>query len=156
MKDPQGENQRGKVAANTECGFTLMETAIALLVMMVAALGISSLFMYSIQNNVGGNERALAMAVAQQQLEQFRSVSFDDATLAEGTLTLPTVRSGDRDYSVVRRITLETNANGSGKNLKRIAISVTPSVDGPNWIRTSVNLVSYRSTLVTGAFAVPE
>lgn len=156
MKDHQGKNQCGKAAINAERGFTLMETAIALLVMMIAALGISSLFVYSMQNNVGGNERALAMAVAQQQLEQIRSVSFDDATLAVGTTTLPTVRSGDRDYTVVKRITEETNANESGKRLKRIAISVTPSAGGPNWVRTPVNLVSYRSTLATGAFVVPE
>lgn len=145
-----------KASTNVEGGFTLMETAIALLVMMVAGLGICSLFVYSTQNNMGGNERALAMAVAQQQLEQIRSVSFDDVTLAVGTTTLPTVRSSERDYSVVRRVTQETNANGSGKRLKRIAISVTPSAGGPNWIRLPVVLVTYRSTLATGAFAVPE
>ena len=156
MKDPQSENRRGNAATNTERGFTLMETSIALLVMMVAALGISSLFVYSMQNNVGGNERALAMAVAQQQLEQLRSVSFDDATLAVATTTLPTVRTGERNYTVVRRITEETNANGSGKLLKRISIGVTPEAGGPGWVRRPVILVSYRSTLATGAFAVPE
>ncbi len=156
MKEFQDKNQVGKAGTNVECGFTLMETSIALLVLMIAALGISSLFVYSMRNNVGGNERALAMAVGQQQLEQLRSVSFDDATLGVGTTTLPTVRNGERNYSVVRRITEETNANGSGKRLKRIAISVTPSAGGANWIRLPVNLVTYRSTLATGGFAVPE
>jgi Tfp pilus assembly protein PilV len=156
MKAYQDKNQVEKAGTNVEGGFTLMETAIALLVMMVAALGISSLFIYSMQNNVGGNERALAMAVAQQQLEQLRSVSFDDATLAVETKTLPTVRSGEREYTVVRRVTEETNADGSAKRLKRIAISVTPSTGGANWIRLPVVLVTYRSTLVTGAFAVRE
>lgn len=156
MKAYSQKIQVSKASPSAERGFTLMETAIALLVMMVAALGISSLFVYSMRNNVGGNERALAMAVAQQQLEQLRSVSFDDATLAVGTTTLPTVRSGERDYSVVRRVTEETNADGSGKRLKRISISVTPSAAGANWIRLPVVLVTYRSTLATGVFAVPE
>lgn len=156
MKDYQGHNRVMKAATDTESGFTLMETAIALLVLMIAGLGIASLFMFSMRNNVGGNERALAMAVAQQQLEQLRSVNFDDATLAVGTPDPFTVRSGERDYRVVRRITEETNANGTGKRLKRIAISVTPSATGANWTSLPVVLVTYRSTLAAGAFAVPE
>ena len=52
--------------------------------MLVGALAVSSLFVFSTQNNVGGGERALAMAVAQQQLEQIRSVSFEDSTLTAG------------------------------------------------------------------------
>lgn len=156
MKDYQGHNRVMKAAMDTESGFTLMETAIALLVLMIAGLGIASLFMFSMRNNVGGSDRALAMAVAQQQLEQLRSVSFDDATLAVGTPDPYTVRSGERDYRVVRRITEETNANGTGKRLKRIAISVTPSATGANWTSLPVVLVTYRSTLAAGAFAVPE
>ena len=87
-----------------ERGFTLIETSIAMVVMMVAGLAVSSLFVFSMQNNVGGNERALAMAVAQQQLEQLRSVTFADATLNVGT-TNSTVTSGGHDYAVVKTIT---------------------------------------------------
>jgi Tfp pilus assembly protein PilV len=139
-----------------ERGFTLIETSIALLVMMVAALAMSSLFVYSMQNNVGGNERALAMAVAQQQLEQIRSVNFNDPTLAVGTTTLPTVRSGERNYTVVRRVVDETNPDGTSKSLRRITISVTPESGGPNWVRTPVILVSQRSTLASGNYAAPD
>src|SRR5215510_15125474 len=83
----------------TQRGFTLIETSIAMLVMMVAALACSSLFVFSMQNNVGGAERALAMAVAQQQLEKVRIVNFDDASLTVGN-TNTTVRTGERNYSV--------------------------------------------------------
>jgi Tfp pilus assembly protein PilV len=155
MKAFPHKPQVRKARTNSDHGFTLMETSIALLVLMVASLGIASLFVFSMQNNAGGNERALAMAVAQQQLEQLRSVSFDDATLAVGTTNLPTVRSAERDYTVVRRVTEETNADGSGKRLKRIAISVTPSA-GATWIRLPVVLVTYRSSIATGAFIVPN
>src|SRR5215213_5522412 len=87
--------------ANGENGFTLLETSIALVVMMVAALACSSLFVFSIQNNVGGSERALSMAVAQQQLEQLRSVDYEDSTLNDLTTDL-TVNSGGRTYNVQR------------------------------------------------------
>lgn len=138
------ENQRG---------FTLIETTISLLVMMVGSLAISSLFLFSAQNNVGGGERALAMAVAQQQLEQIRSVTFEDASLTDGTTT-STVRNGERNYTVQKVVATETNANGSARQLKTITITVTPQTAGPDWMRTPVVLVSKRSTLAAGGFAV--
>ena len=134
-------------------GFTLMETSIAMVVMMVGALGIASLFCFSTQNNVGGSERAIAMAVAQQQLEQLRSVSYEDTTLNVGTTT-STVRSAEQNYTVERTIAQETNANGSNKQLKKITIRVSPQVGGPAWLNTTVVLVSLRSTLATGPYAV--
>src|SRR5688572_4903337 len=86
-----------------ERGFTLVETCISMVVMMIAGLAISSLFVFSLQNNVGGGDRVLAMAVAQQQLEQLRSVAYDDTTLTVGTTT-STVTSGGRDTAVAKRL----------------------------------------------------
>src|SRR6185295_5577440 len=131
--------------ASGEGGFTLLETSIAMVVMMVGALACSSLFVFSIQNNVGGSERALSMAVAQQQLEQIRSVKYTDATLNTGTFNF-TVNTGGRTYSVQRVVASETNADNTAKQLKRITITVTPQAAGPNWTRTPVVLTSYRST----------
>jgi Tfp pilus assembly protein PilV len=121
---------------------------------MIAGLAVSSLFVFSLQNNVGGNERALAMAVAQQQLERLRSVTFEDASMTVGTTTT-TVTSSNHDYTVVKTITNETNPNTSNKNLRKITITVTPQ-DGSrgNWTRSAVTLVSLRSTLASGNFAV--
>jgi Tfp pilus assembly protein PilV len=141
--------------AKGQRGFTLVETTIASVVMMVGALAVSSLFVFSTQNNVGGGERALAMAVAQQQLEQIRSVNYEDTTLTAGT-TISTVRNGARDYTVQRVVADETNADNSAKNLKRITITVTPITAGANWLRSPVVLTTYRSTLAAGSFAVSE
>ena len=141
--------------ANGEGGFTLIETSIAMVVMMVAALACSSLFVFSIQNNVGGSERALSMAVAQQQLEQLRSVNYDDSTLNTGTTSF-SVATGGRTYSVQRVVASETNSDNTAKELKRITITVTPQEAGPNWTRTPVVLVSYRSTLATGSYKVSD
>src|SRR5215217_3984451 len=102
MKTKNTKNEK----AEGQRGFTLVETTIASLVMMVGALACSSLFVFSIQNNVGGGERALAMAVAQQQLEQIRSVSYEDTTLDIGT-TDATIRTGERNYTVQRTIANE-------------------------------------------------
>jgi len=151
-------NRRNKPARNQkraegERGFTLIETSISMVVMMIAGLAVSSLFVFSLQNNVGGGERALAMAVAQQQLEQLRSVTYEDATMSVGT-TNSTVRNGERGYTVDKTITAETNDDGSSKELKRITIVVTPTDGAPIWTRSSVTLVSLRSSLASGSYAV--
>ena len=142
-------------AANGEAGFTLLETSIAMVVMMVGALASTSLFVYSVQNNVGGSERALSMAVAQQQLEQIRSVSFEDTTLTAGTSDF-TVTTGGRTYNVQRVVADQNNSDNTPKNLKRITITVTPGGGNPNWTRTPVVLVSYRSTLAKGSYTVTD
>jgi prepilin-type N-terminal cleavage/methylation domain-containing protein len=152
MKTHTPKNKR----ADGQRGFTLIETSIAMVVMMVGALACSSLFVFSLQNNVGGSERVLAMAVAQQQLEQIRSVTFEDATLTVGTTT-STVTTGDRNYTVERIVADESNpADNSAKQLRRITIRVTPQSGGPNWTRTPVVLVSLRSTLASGSYLVSE
>ena len=152
IKAPKNKNNAGQ---EDQRGFTLIETTISMLVMMVGALAMSSLFVFSTQNNVGGGERALAMAVAQQQLEQIRSVSFEDASLTAQTIT-STARNGGRNYTVAKTVTDETNSDGGSKQLKRITITVTPQTAGPSWMRTPVVLVSYRSTLASGSYAVTE
>src|SRR6185295_10246963 len=129
--------------ANGQGGFTLIETSIAMVVMMVGALACASLFVFSVNNNVGGTERALSMAVAQQQLEQIRSVTYEDSTLNAGTSNL-NVTTGGRTYNVQRVVADDLNTDNSAKNLKRITITVTPQAAGPNWTRTPVVLVSYR------------
>ena len=149
MKTPRRKNQ----PPNSESGFSLLETTIALFVMLVGALACSSLFVFSLQNNIGGSERALAMAVAQQQLEKIRSVTYEDTTLNPGTTTA-TVRSGERNYTVNCVVANETNLNGSAKQLKRITITVTPQTAGASWMRTPVVLVSERSTLANGSYLV--
>ena len=139
--------------ANGESGFTLIETSIAMVVMMVAALACSSLFVFSINNNVGGSERALSMAVAQQQLEQIRSVTFEDSTLNAGTTNV-SVTTGGRTYNVRRVVVDNLNSDNSAKNLKTITITVTPQAAGPNWTRTPVVLVTGRSTINSGSYLV--
>ena len=150
---PQTPKQK---STSGERGFTLIETTIASLVMLVGALACSSLFVFSVQNNVGGGERALAMTVAQQQLEQIRSVTYEDPTLDVGTTT-STVTSGERNYTVQRTVASETNSDATAKQLKRITVTVTPQVGtGPTWTRTSVVLVTFRSTLTSGNYAVSQ
>ncbi len=127
-------------------GFTILETAIALVVMMVAALGAVSIFAYSIENNASAKDRELAMGVAQQQMEQLRNAAFTDAMLtatdAEGRTI--EVTSADRRYTVVTRIA-DSDFVGGQPTLKTIRIRVTPV-----GTLASVVLVTHRATTVIG------
>jgi type II secretory pathway pseudopilin PulG len=72
-------------------GFTLIETAIAMVVMMVVGLGATSLFFYAVRSNSGSEGRSQALAIAQQRLEDLRTVAFNDPQLAIGQTTTTVV-----------------------------------------------------------------
>jgi Tfp pilus assembly protein PilV len=151
------QQQSGKPRAKrADTGFTLIETTIAMMVMMVAALSAAALFLYAITNNTGGSERAMAMAVAQQQIEQIRSVRYDDATLAPGTTNLPDATMAGRRYGVTRTVTVQSNpSDNTSKFLKIITITVTPHNETRQWIRSPVSLTTHRSATTQGKYAIP-
>ena len=65
---------------STQRGFTLLEAAIALVVLMIIGLGIASLFTYAIQANGRADDRELAMAIAQKRMEWLRTIPFNTQT----------------------------------------------------------------------------
>ena len=133
-----------------QAGFTLIETSIAMVVMMVAALGVASLFAYSISYNSGGQDRAIAVTVAQQQIEQLRSVPFTDPLLNVGgpTVLTPIVSNG-RTYQVTKTVTGSNNNAAGTPTLKTITIRVDPRSTG--WAGFPVIIRTMRSTTSTGA-----
>jgi prepilin-type N-terminal cleavage/methylation domain-containing protein len=72
-------------------GFTLIETTVAMLVMLVVGLSATSLFLYSVRYNSGASQRSVAMAVAQQRLELLRGANYGDAGLSFGVHPVQTV-----------------------------------------------------------------
>lgn len=133
-----------------ERGFSLVETSIALVILMIAGLGVASLFTYSIQYNAGGNDRALAISIAQQQIEQFRSVPFTDPLLAVSAATVlsPDTVSNGRIYRVTKTVTGSNNNVGGTPTLKTITIRVAPL--SPGWAGLPVVLRTARSSSTTG------
>ncbi|MEO8434856.1 MAG: prepilin-type N-terminal cleavage/methylation domain-containing protein [Pyrinomonadaceae bacterium] len=134
-----------------QAGFTLIETTIAMVIMMVAALGVASLFTYSIRYNSGGNDRAIAVSVAQQQIEQLRSVPFNDALLnvSAATVLSPNTVSNGRTYQVTKTVTGSNNNASGNPTLKTITIRVDPRSTG--WAGFPVIVRTMRSATTTGA-----
>jgi type II secretory pathway pseudopilin PulG len=145
-----------------EQGFTLIETSIALVVMMIVGLGAASLFFFAVNYNTGANDRQLAMGVAQQRMEWLRNIAFDSSTrstaYASGGLAdtgaggvVETFTNGGRSYRVVTIIT-DLNSDPSGNpTLKKITIRVTPMGDGADL--GSVTLTTLRATAVKGSYS---
>ncbi len=131
-----------------QTGFTLLETAVAMVVMMIGGLGIAAVFSYAVKNNNGSRDRAIAIAVAQQEVERLRSLPFHDAALAATpTLVTPvTVTNGGRSFAM-RTIILNTTPT-----LKRVQIRVTPLGNPDAWAGGTVQITMERAAFTLGAY----
>src|SRR3954469_22944591 len=92
-QQPKGSNMNKP----NEQGFTLLETSIALVVMMIVTLATASLFVYAVNYNSGTGDRSAALAIAQQRLERLRRTPYTDALLTAGATTETFVNAG-RSY----------------------------------------------------------
>lgn len=160
--------RKDRQAARGQAGFTLLEAAIALVVLMVIGLGIASLFTYSISANVRADDRELAMAIAQKRMEWIRTIpfttqtrdvpfSFPDgglqATAVEGFTE--TVTNAGRSYivnTVIQDLSFVPagNHDAGAPTVKRIQMSVTPA--GAATAFETVTITTQRSTQVTGNY----
>ena len=130
-----------------ERGFTLIETASALLVMMIGGLGICAVFTYAIKNNTGSRDRAAALAVAQQEMEHFRNLTFLDPGLTATAAATKTVTSAGRTYTV------RTTIADTTTSMKTVTIQVTPLLSSDPWALGTVEISVRRSAFSLGAFA---
>ncbi len=139
-----------------EAGFSILETCIALVLMCISALGAASLFYFAIQNTVSAGDRDLAMAVAQQKMEQLRNLDFADAglTAVAGTTPVTITRAG-RQYQLYTTI-VDSNVVNGAATTKTMTVRAVPVSDTSSWSRTissyfgAVVLVDQRSALSLG------
>ena len=149
-------------------GFTLLEAAISLVVLMVIGLGIASLFTYAVSANVRADDRELAMAVAQQRMEWLRTIPFTTQTRGvafsypDGGLqataeesVMETITSAGRSYTVVTVIedlsfVPEGDPDEGAPTVKRMEVSVTPAGAGTAF--ETVTITTQRSTQVVGVY----
>jgi Tfp pilus assembly protein PilV len=132
---------------HAQLGFTLLETSIALVVLMVAALASSAVFAYAINYNAGASDRTASIAVAQAYMERLRKVSFANLT---SSTTPDTVTSVGRTYSVSTTVCSTAGCGGSS-TLKVITVAVTPPSSQAVWTNSAVTVVCTRSAPTTGA-----
>ena len=149
-------------------GFTVLEAAVALVILMIIGLGIASVFTYSIQANGRADDRELAMTIAQKRMEWLRTIPFTTQTRSVAysfpngglapTATAgvsETVTSAGRSYTVNTIIT-DLNFVPAGQpdegacTRKRIQVSVTPASATTNF--ETVRVSTQRTTQVVGSY----
>ncbi len=159
---------RNRAARRAERGFTLAETTVAMLVMMIASVSVISLFTYAIKVNAGARDRQLAMAVAQKRLEWLRAIPFNNTTrglayrfpdaanptsgglgATPATGVTETTTNAGRTYTVTTTIRNDGGVTDANSTVKTITIQVTPV--GADAALGSVTLVTQRSTLLMGS-----
>lgn len=129
-----------------ENGFSLIETTIAMLLMLIVALGSASLFSFSIYNNSGGSDRAVSLALAQQAMEALRGATFNstttDARLNAGTVVQNGVLRDGRSFTLARTVT------DNSTSLKTITITANSQSLVTGWaagVGGTITLISQRS-----------
>ena len=148
-------------------GFTILETAIALVILMIIGLGIASLFLFATQANMRADDRELAIAVAQKRMEWLRTIPFTTQTRSvayafpNGGLAATdpggvteTVENAGRSYQINTVITDLSfvpagNPDAGAPTAKTIRLSVSPL-----GIKSygAVTIYTQRSTQVVGIF----
>jgi Tfp pilus assembly protein PilV len=140
-------------APKTEHGFTLVETSIAMVLMMIVFVGLAPLFVYATRYNSGAAIRAGALAVAQIKLEQLRATPFSACTSSTETLSVGDPATGLQTYTVEMTVVNTTTT------LKDITLVVTPNVRsttggqyaGTNgWMYGQVTIYTKRTAITPG------
>jgi Tfp pilus assembly protein PilV len=138
-----------------ERGFTLIETSISFVILMIVGLGAASLFAFAASNTSTANDRQLAMAVGQQKIEELRALLFTDSSLTATVGTDTNVTSAGRPY-LVKTVITDSNVVNGEPTLKKISVRVVPLAATQRWATTvaslfgSVTLTTERSTLLLG------
>ena len=145
------ENRNEPTSRREERGFTLLETVISLLVMMIAGLGVVTLFAFSVNYNKGAADRARAFALAQQRMEVVRSTPFNDLNAAFAAANSVAVTQGAqrldvRRFDVTTTIVADMVITGTPRR-KTITVTVTPQNSAARqWGSGTITLVTQRAS----------
>ncbi len=125
-----------------EGGFTLVEVVIALVIFLIAVMGVFATFAYAINYNSGNSSRTRALVILQQEVENLRSAKFTptitESSLEGGTHPNKTVSTSDGYAYVVSKVVDDdpfTNGTqkDNSKTIKEITITVTLASPTPGW-----------------------
>ena len=148
----QRQNRRPANGARSESGFTILETVIALCVTLVVGFGAIGLFLFSASFNAGASDRARALSIAQETLEELRTKNFTDASLAVGTTTTDVERGSEeegesdlRHFTVVKMVETDATTSPAGRQ-KKITVTVTPAALEGRFSPGGVTLLMLRTS----------
>ena len=137
-------------ALSSESGVSLIETSVAMVVILVGLLATAEAFTYAILYNAGNASRTQALAILQQETELLRSKKFSpaqtDAELTGGTKPVRTVAAPNGGSFTVADV-VDDNPFTDGVQvdasspLKEITVTVRLASPSPGW-QTAVPAVT--------------
>lgn len=140
-------------------GFTIIETVIALCIMMVVGFGALSLFFFSINYNAGATDRARALALAQQRMEEYRALPYTGIAARDTTeqIDLGSTQVGKSDmhtFQVKTKVEYQDTTAAIPNNQRPwlITITVTPQAASGRWTAGDVRLILIRASNKVGSF----
>jgi Tfp pilus assembly protein PilV len=143
-------------ARRPEAGFTILETVIALCVMLVVGFGAIGLFLFSANFNAGASDRARALAIAQETMEGLRAKGFTDAALAAGTTTSTVTRGStnansadQRSFTITKLVENDATTTLVSRQ-KKITVTVAAVGSGGRFNPGGVSLVMLRTSDTAG------
>jgi len=134
-----------------EGGFTLIETCIAMVMLLVIVCGVLPLGVYALKYNSAAAVRAGAVTAAQRKLEQLRAGSFTSCISSSEVVTVGPTESNS--------YTVDVTVTDVAATLKTITIVVTPQgrntsggvySGNEGWMRGQVVVYTKRTTSSTG------
>jgi type II secretory pathway pseudopilin PulG len=149
----KNRSHRRKLPAGGAAGFTILETVIALCIMLVVGLGTISLFLFSTNYNAGASDRAHALALAQQQIEGYRAQDYTNLATTDTTQSVnvgssTAGESDQRTFTVKTKIEYDPNVSNNRQRI--ITVTVTPAAAG-RWTGGGVTLRLLRASNVLGS-----
>ena len=134
-----------------EAGFTLLETCVAMVMLLVIVCGVLPLGVYALKYNSAAAIRAGAVTAAQRKLEQLRAGSFTSCISSSEVVVVGPTES--------QSYTVDVTVTDVAATMKNITIVVTPqgrTADGgvysgtEGWMRGQVVVYTKRTTSTTG------
>ncbi len=136
-----------------QAGFSLMEVIIALVILLIALLGVFYTFTYAVGYNSGNTQRSQALQILQQEAETIRAAKYSpyliDYVLIGGEKPPKVVTTADGNIYLVE-ITVDDDPFTAGvqadntKTLKEITISVTSENVASLWQSSVPTRVVFR------------
>ena len=134
-------------------GFSLIEVMMALVVIMIAMLGVFTVFTYAIMYNAGNKTRSEALAVLQQEVERIRAAKFNSTTtdaILQGGTQAQRIVSGSEGSSFTVNISVDNDPSVTNVQdetyqcltpqnavtpctLKEIVVTVRLAAPNPGW-----------------------
>jgi prepilin-type N-terminal cleavage/methylation domain-containing protein len=111
-----------------EAGFSLVEVSIAMLIILIALLGVFATFTYAISYNAGNNSRVQAIAVLQREVELLRSAKFTPTVTDAFTPGVPD--DGRRDIRGGEKPSRNTTSADGNRYVVETKIDNDPLTDG--------------------------